>query len=1617
MKNEYCSMKKRLLAIVMTLMMIFQMMPAGAFADGEGRIVSDTWSAKGDDNTYHIVFKNTAGEEVGWNYVPINDPPNPINNPAPGSEKAGRAPKDGQTFINWYCGDIEFSTSYIPSDDMVFTPRFGWEVRFRNRDGDILETRIVEDGEAIGALPTVPAREDYIGRWTKGTQSSGSQGGWDPGTDIGADTIVNSSLDIVPDYDKITYTITFYKTAEKTEALTTKTVDVDTSYCLNDMPDVPTQQGSLGRWVYSGGDFTNQVAVSGDTDVWPAYEQNVFTVTFVVESEEYESDTYFDGDTLTLPTDPVVEGKQFEGWFSGETEYTGGETVTEDLTLTAQFEEEYFVNFVVLAEDSGAGEDEVLSQYFRTSGEAIETMPQAPFVEGKVFEKWVKEGTETEVTAETVVDSSFRAVAVFRTVDIYNITAEYYYNGNSGEVVFNTDLLQVEAQELPYTITAPATTQTDPNEVSGAPIYYPETPTVTVEESNFDSDKKCTVRVKYVPYTAEYDFVYMLKDLTGEGYTEIADSREHVYGVLNSYVTPTVKTFDYAVLELAQGDTISQAAGQKLKVYYTRKNYQLTYETNGGSYVGGATVPYGTNQAVTTTVPTRTGYTFAGWYLDEDLTQAAGSTVTVNKDTTLYAKWTGDTVNYTIVYIREKYENQWVYENSKDATGAVGTTVYAATAPKLDTTPTGYELDDDRNGTATSGGTGEDSAVVIEADGSTVLKVYYRLIRYTFIFDVSDGNEYRNGRYYYGNRDGKITINGSTYTGTSYRIENVVLGQDVSPYWPTDVTCNDDGWNYFCWNLGEVVTKRFEVDTNLIYGADSNHIKTFKVVWQQNGTRYEVEYYLQDPDDTSVYTKSEEFSQTVYSAVNPKQINGYTQHNGDASAPEGYLSSLGTGTFTGGGFDYGYYSRTQNPDFSSNTYYYKDGNYYYYYSRGGYGKYNGSNLVYTYRYYYDRNPYKIDYYFGSTLLDTINNIPFDANINKAPYVWTPTAAQCGVDSDYTFEGWYADDGLTTEYTFGKMPSANLILYAKWTAPSYTVSFVDGEDPSTHLAEDITVEKYKKVSAPETSPTKAGYTFDGWYTTADGNTLYDWNNQITEDTTIYAHWSRKALSYIVHYVDEDGNSVAEDKEVTNPNLVIGQSVTEQAIAVAGFRPQKNSETITLQDEGNVITFIYSKKGTTTAYTVRYIIDPSEATGGSAAVAAETTVNNVPGDTASVIELAKAVDYTALYAEYPELDGVQFFPDEVEKTFVLTASAQANVFTFYYSSYKNAKVTVNFVDMAGNQIANPDRQVLKVGKTFTLSRTPIAGWEVKKAVEGTEYNGTEAGSSYKITEAVTENGLTFTIFYQRKLTITAASDSKQYDGEALKLADDLNNQVIVEGLMSSHTLTGINFTYANTDNDPDNDGRVNAGIATVTPKDAVISGIPESADDYYHIRYISGTLEVRKINVTIRVEPDRWTGAKYNGTPYKAGFTNSNKDVDDYILISNSKYKASYLDDIWDAIKGKQGISEGGEGLGYYAIEETDAGEYSYTVGLTLADLPEDENYSVSLYVRAGRLQILPVGLTVTTGSGEKAYDGTALTNSEASLSGLVAADAEKVSVTATGTITEPGSDDNTYTITW
>lgn len=74
---------------------------------------------------------------------------------------------------------------------------------------------------------------------------------------------------------------------------------------------------------------------------------------------------------------------------------------------------------------------------------------------------------------------------------------------------------------------------------------------------------------------------------------------------------------------------------------------------------------------------------------------------------------------------------------------------------------------------------------------------------------------------------------------------------------------------------------------------------------------------------------------------------------------------------------------------------------------------------------------------------------------------------------------------------------------------YSVMFMMNYDGAgAYTAE--TVKAGERVSKPA-NPSRSGYTFNGWFTEADGGAVYDFTQAINSDVTLYAQWSKKKSS--------------------------------------------------------------------------------------------------------------------------------------------------------------------------------------------------------------------------------------------------------------------------------------------------------------------------------------------------------------------------------------------------------------------------------------------------------------------------------------------------------------------------
>lgn len=1189
------------------------------------------------------------------------------------------------------------------------------------------------------------------------------------------------------------------------------------------------------------------------------------------------------------------------------------------------------------------------------AGTALTILPETPFKSGYRFDHWENAETHETVTADTIVTSDLTVKAVFTKISIYTVTVNYYYHNNSAnqDVTFDKEIFQLEERDTPYQITPSTSTEVKREEdstLTADAIYYPQEAVIELksgdlaikDELDGNIDGKVTINLQYVPYTAEYTVHYMLKNLTDDDYTEIQSVTNH--GVLGSTVRPQVLSYDYAIFEKTEATKLTQSQGQNLYVYYTRNSYTLSYNTNGGSYIPYLTGLYKSKVSLTDNVPTKTGYTFVGWHEKKDLSDTAktSGTITLDSDKTLYAEWKANTVNYTINYYKEVYNNatrktSYVYDSAVSASGKVGTTVQADKAPALTTVPTGYQRE-------SAYGMNANSNVTIAADGTSVLKVYYSLIRYTFVFNLN-GTLLNVNSYQVGSTSGSMTVNGTSYTSSQYRISNVVLGQDISSQWPTSVNSVTSGrttYQFKGWyNSSDrifYVTKRYEVTKDMIEkGMNTNNEKTFVAYWQSGLSLYYVNYYLQDADNTSVYTNSL-YSQSLYrsnDSLSGKDIDGFTLRT---TTPAGYRSS-------------------------------------------GYWDDNGRNTNnYYYRFYYDRNTYSIDYYYNGSNINTISRIPFEQNINSSTYNYKPERPS-GIDADYTWGGWYTDAGLTVPYTFDTMPSHNLVLYAKWVAPTFNVTFDlnggDGVAPTTQK-----VKKYKTATSVA-DPSRQYYNFDGWYTAKEGGKRYDWSQPVTSDTTLYAHWSLKPLTYTVRYLDADNNNnqLAADKTVTSPALNYQQVVSESALAITGYRPDANSKSVVLDydADNNIITFYYTKKSAQVSYRVDYVLKDNPTV-----KVAESKSVTVDGSTVLVKESAVTVDKGYLASQLgttPEQLDDYYALTDVE-SLTLTSSSDNNVITFYYVPYNTAHITVNYLDMDGNPIVGqePLNTTRKKPSQYTVTHKTISGYTYAQSKDS---NGDKNKVNYKIDKG---DNITINLYYQKDLYIEAVSKEKIYDGIALENSGltDLKDSY-KDLLETGDSLTGISFTGS----------QIDAGSSAVTPSIALVSSSTGKARNYYYnIIYVAGTLTVNKQPVTVIVNGQN-KEKTYDGVAESISY-------DDLVINDSSGlYKESDI-----------------RFTGDKTLSATDAGTYNLTLQGKFTN--SNANFEVTFQVSDGRLLIKPRPVILTSATAEKGYDGMALTAQTVTASEPTAdtgfVTGEGLLYDVTGSQTATGSSDNTFTYT-
>ncbi|MDP4121107.1 MAG: InlB B-repeat-containing protein, partial [Bacillota bacterium] len=97
--------------------------------------------------------------------------------------------------------------------------------------------------------------------------------------------------------------------------------------------------------------------------------------------------------------------------------------------------------------------------------------------------------------------------------------------------------------------------------------------------------------------------------------------------------------------------------------------------------------------------------------------------------------------------------------------------------------------------------------------------------------------------------------------------------------------------------------------------------------------------------------------------------------------------------------------------------------------------------------------------------------------------------------------------------------------------------------STVSSQSVT---YNTTASQPSAPSRAAYTFKGWYTTASGGSPISWSTPITADVTYYAQWTMNTYTVVYHYTDASGNSASSTAvTISTGNVPVMQDLLDDA----------------------------------------------------------------------------------------------------------------------------------------------------------------------------------------------------------------------------------------------------------------------------------------------------------------------------------------------------------------------------------------------------------------------------------------------------------------------------------------
>ena len=540
----------------------------------------------------------------------------------------------------------------------------------------------------------------------------------------------------------------------------------------------------------------------------------------------------------------------------------------------------------------------------------------------------------------------------------------------------------------------------------------------------------------------------------------------------------------------------------------------ITLNPNGGTGGTGSKKILSGSTGINVTLPTRTGYTFAGWYtaasdgklvIDETgKVKTSDGKLNITSDMTLYAHWTANANTIT-----------FNANNGTDSKQTLSVTYGDSSASPTKPTMAGHTF---------AGWYSEsvDGVKVLSADGNFVANEVPGFVKNgMWVRTDSTANLYahwtpKTYKLTLENKQGTNGLATIKYDGSQATInyEPVRAGYTVEGYYTNDTNgsklMNKDGT--FAGDFAGIYENgKWIQDSDL----------TLYTQWQSNGTTLTLKCNDWETSDGEAIITREA---TAASITTQPVIEGYTV--------EGYY------------LEQTYDRKVLDKDFNVVS-----GNVDGYVTNGKWACRSNAATLYV------------------RLMPESHIVVFDANGGTidTPYAIATyganTTTSIPTRTGYTFNGWFTetsggaqvfnDDGTTKDVSGivknGKWSLLeNKTLHAHWKASTYTITLnKNGGNGGTDSVQVTYTESYDKLVI--NNPKKVlndgwdAYDVTGWYTSADGGTLAlnadgtvvgdlagyltDGKWLHTENITLYAHWK---LGFKVTFHANNSNIVAEDK---------------------------------------------------------------------------------------------------------------------------------------------------------------------------------------------------------------------------------------------------------------------------------------------------------------------------------------------------------------------------------------------------------------------------------------------------------------------------------------------------------